>query len=131
LLLLLRIVALPKEGGEKNVKTKFFDTNPSNLWPIDTIGRCHLYLHKTYSFTILNFEEISNWFLHFILIKYVFMCDWNISLSAQLWHCSKELLYIPTLQLRLKKIAHLGCRIHEDGCHSTNFYYNFVGKKTT
>jgi hypothetical protein len=130
-MLLLRVVALPKEGRKKSIKTKFFDTNLSKLWPINTIGWCHLYLHKTYSFTILNFKEISNWFLHFILVKSIFMCDWNISSSAHLWHCSKELLHILALQLRFKKIAHLGCRIHEDGCHNTNFYYNFRSKRTT
>jgi hypothetical protein len=56
-----------------NFTTKFFDTNLPKLWPINTIGRCHLYLHKTYSFAILNFEEIANWFLHFILVKSIFM----------------------------------------------------------
>jgi hypothetical protein len=58
-----------------NFTTKFFDTNLPKLWPINTIGQCHLYLHKTYSFAILNFEEIFNWFLHFILVKSIFMCD--------------------------------------------------------
>jgi hypothetical protein len=114
-----------------NFTTKFFNTNPPKLWPINTIGRCHLYLHKTYSFAILNFEEISNWFLHFILVKSIFMCDWNISSSAHLWHCSKELLHILALQLRSNKICHPRCRIHKHGYHSTNFYYNFGSKKTT
>ncbi len=67
----------------------------------------------------------------FTLVKSIFMCDWNISLSAHLWHCLKELLHIPALQLWFKKISHPGCRIHEHGCHSTNFYYNFGSKKTT
>jgi hypothetical protein len=62
-----------------NFTTRLFDTNLPKLWPINTIGWCHLYLHKTYSFAILNFEEISNWLLHFILVKSIFMCDWNIS----------------------------------------------------
>jgi hypothetical protein len=39
-----------------NFTTKLFDTNPPKLWPINTIGWCHLYLHKTYSFAKLNFE---------------------------------------------------------------------------
>jgi hypothetical protein len=82
-----------------NFTTKLFDTNPPKLWPINTIGWCHLYLHKTYSFVILSFEEISNWLLHFILVKSIFMCDWNISSNAHFWNCSKELLHIPALQL--------------------------------
>jgi hypothetical protein len=39
-----------------NFTTKLFDTNPPKLRPINTIGWCHLYLHKTYSFAKLNFE---------------------------------------------------------------------------
>ncbi len=67
-----------------NFTTKLFDTNLPKLWPINTIGWCHLYLHKTYSFATLNFEEISNRLLHFILVKSIFMCDRNISSNAHL-----------------------------------------------
>ncbi len=79
---------------------------------------------KNLTSSLQELEGINICFSHI----YVWL---NISSSAHLWHCSKEFLHIPTLQLRFKKISHPGCRIHEHGCHSTNFYYNFGSKKTT
>jgi hypothetical protein len=82
-----------------NFTTKLFNTNPPKLWPINTRGWCHSYLHRTYSFAVLIFQGILNWLLHFILVKSIFMCDWNISWSAHLWHYSKKLFHTPTLRL--------------------------------
>jgi len=66
-----------------NFTTKLFNTNPPKLCPIITIGWCHSYLHKTYSFALLIFQGVFYWLPPSTLVKSIFMCDWNVS-----WHCT-------------------------------------------
>jgi len=76
-----------------NFTTKLFNTNPPKLWPINTIRWCHSYLQKAYSFAMLIIQGKFNWLLHVISVESIFMCDWNISWSAHLWHYSNKLLH--------------------------------------
>jgi hypothetical protein len=66
-----------------NFTTMLFNTNPPKLWPINTIGWRHSYLHKTYSFAMLIFQGIFNWLLHFMLLTSIFV--WFLLLLCQVF----------------------------------------------
>ncbi len=79
--------------------TMLFNTKPPKLWPINTIGWCHSYLQKTYSFAMLIFQGIFNWLLHSCYLSlYLYVTEIYLG-SAHLWHYAKKPFHTPALQL--------------------------------